>query len=486
VGAGIDQVRRRHTQPNCGSAPYTIQIKALAAGGTPSRELSGTFTTLTSPRVVPEATVALISSESSRCAAMGGSFYLSPSVRGRVPIPSGSTQKFDGCYSVANSSCIDTVLPPSGNKVIKCVDDITKLLYSVAPPGRGPVISSMEAVPPTFVPSPVMEPINWCVEQPVECVEVIETAAEAGAVVAEAAWAAAVASFLVVAAEGIGLGLALGVLLAILFPTELTIGSMFEYTLITPDTDFDTFKDWGGDHGEWYNSLKIYAEVIKTTKELTAQHNLPFAWDKFKSQDLKGLIDSVCAVQQGHTAPPARGCGDNLVVYVPGGKNYLYDSMPETGEHIVAALGFDKQATDPLRTQWYYPAYSKGGAIASGAPHNYSRHWYDTAKFKPNVCENRGGKVCDEFPFFTTNQAVDLSGTVADLKPVPGEEGPIQGTDTSGFYSQCSVNDGDHFIVLPVKPWVDAGGPSFGFRVNQGGASLCMPPRARVTTLGTH
>jgi len=198
--------------------PYMIQIKALAADGTQSRELSGTFTTLTSPRVVPEATVALISSESSRCAAMGGSFYVSPSVRGRVSIPSGSTQIFDGCYKVANSSCIDAFLPPSGNKVIKCVDDITNLLYSVAPPGRGPVISSMEGITdgiaPAFVPTPVMEPINWCVEEPVECVEVIETAAEAAAVVAEAAGAAAVASFLVVAAEGIGLGLALGVLLA--------------------------------------------------------------------------------------------------------------------------------------------------------------------------------------------------------------------------------------------------------------------------------
>jgi hypothetical protein len=52
-----------------------------------------------------------------------------------------------------------------------------------------------------------------------------------------------------------------------------------------------------------------------------------------------------------------------------------------------------------------------------------------------------------------------------------------QARDIGGFYSQCNVDDGDHFIVLPVKPWVDAAGPSFGFRVNQGGASLCMPPR---------
>ena len=94
---------------------------------------------------------------------------VTPSVRGQVPIPAGSTQIFDGCYKVANSSCIDAFLPPSGNKVIKCVDDITSLLHSVAP-SRGPVISSMEAFTPTLVPTPVMEPINWCVEEPVECV----------------------------------------------------------------------------------------------------------------------------------------------------------------------------------------------------------------------------------------------------------------------------------------------------------------------------
>ena len=43
------------------STLYAIQIQGVAANGSPSRELSGTFTTLTSPRVVPAATVALIS-----------------------------------------------------------------------------------------------------------------------------------------------------------------------------------------------------------------------------------------------------------------------------------------------------------------------------------------------------------------------------------------------------------------------------------------
>jgi chitodextrinase len=471
--------------------PYTIQIKALRADGTQSRELSGTFTTLTTPRVVPEATAALIASESSRCVGMGGSFYVSPSARGRVSIPAGSTRKFDGCYRVVNSSCIGSS-PVAGNKVFKCGDDITHLLYSVAPPGRGPVISSMEAVTPAFVPSPVIEPIRWCAEEPVECVEVIETAAEAGAVVAEAVGAAAVASFLIVAAEGIGLGLVLGVLLAILFPTELTIGSMFEYTQITPDTDFDTFTEWGGDHGEWYNSLKVYAEVVKTTKQVTAAQNLPFAWDKFKSQDLKGLIDSVCAVQQGHTAPPARGCGDNLVVYVPGGKSFKGRPMPQTGQHIVDAMTTGR-AQDPRRDLWYYPAYSRGGALASGPPNNYPRNWFTLQRFRPNNCDSHvpGDRlVCDEFPFFTTNQAVDLTlpdkSLVADVKLVPGDrtdpqrnEGAAQGSDLAAFYENClggASGDGKRFIVLPVPSWVAAGGPSFGFHVNQGGASLCLPP----------
>jgi hypothetical protein len=53
----------------------------------------------------------------------------------------------------------------------------------------------------------------------------------------------------------------------------------------------------------------------------------------------------------------------------------------------------------------------------------------------------------------------------------------LQGNDLSAFYRQCLDNtDGKRFIVLPVQSWVAAGGPSFGFEVNQGGASLCMEP----------
>jgi hypothetical protein len=467
--------------------PYMVQIRASAADGTQSRMLTSTFTTTTTPPVVPEATVAQISTESSRCAGMGGDFYTSASVRGRVSIPAGSTQLFDGCYKAANTSCLDAFLPPSGSKIIKCADDITRLLHSVAPPG-GPVISSVSAAT-SLVPSPVMEPINWCVEEPIECVEIIGEAGEVVAVVAEAATASAVASFLVVAAEGIGLGLALGVLWAVLFPTELTIGSLFEYTLITPDTDFDTFTKWGGDNGEWINSLKMYAEVIKTTKLLAEQHNLPLAWDIFKSQNLKATIDSACAVQQGHTAPPARPCGDDVVVYVPGAKNFKFDAMPETGQHIVDAMTTG-QANDPRRALWYYPAYSPSGKLASGPPNNYPRTWYYTAPFKPNACDPHvkgDGKTCDEFPFFTTNQAVDLTlpdkSLRADVRLTPTSEGSFQGNDLSTFYRQCLDNtDGKRFIVLPVPSWIAAGGPSFGFQVNQGGADVCMQPQPRATT----
>jgi hypothetical protein len=33
--------------------------------------------------------------------------------------------------------------------------------------------------------------------------------------------------------------------------------------------------------------------------------------------------------------------------------------------------------------------------------------------------------------------------------------------------------------MLPVKPWVEAKGPSFGFKIEPGGTSLCDPPERR-------
>ncbi len=77
---------------------------------------------------------------------------------------------------------------------------------------------------------------------------------------------------------GIGIGVALGVLLGFLFTTPIAIGGVLEYP-ISPDTDFDTFSNWGQDQGKWYNSLKLYAEVVKTTKELASTRGIPFAWN---------------------------------------------------------------------------------------------------------------------------------------------------------------------------------------------------------------
>ena len=78
--------------------------------------------------------------------------------------------------------------------------------------------------------------------------------------------------------------------------------------------------------------------------------------------------------------------------------------------------------------------------------------------------------------------AVDLSGELASLKVVPTTEQLPQAQDVGNFYSKCKVKDTDHFIVLPVKPWVEAKGPSFGFRVTPGGTSLCDPPNKPATT----
>ena len=398
-------------------------------------------------------------------------------------MPAGSTQLFPGCYRVANSSCIDDFLPPSGNSVIKCADDITRLLYAAAPPGRGPVISSMEAVAqairaPALVPTPVLEPITWCLESPA-CITVVETAAEAVESVAIASTVEVVASFLVVAAEGIGLGIALFIILAILFPTDITIGSLFEYTQISPDTDFDTFDDWGGDHGDWYNSLKIYAEVIKTTKLLEQQDNIPIAWDIFKSQDLKATIDQACAAQRGHTYPPARGCDDDLVVYVPGGRNYRFEPMQETGKHIVDAMTTGL-ATNPLRAQWFYPARSVNGSAATAAGH--SRFWYDReAQFIPNACTGRIAKTCDEFPFFVDEPGRRSVGHRGGPATGADDESLPQARDIGGFYQQCDVDDGDHFIVLPVKPGsTRAGRASASASTRAGPACACHPgPRAR-------
>jgi fibronectin type III domain protein len=475
-------------EPLEAATPYTFQVDALRADGTVARSLSGSFTTRATVDTVPPAVVQQIASESSQCAGSGGAFYISPSQRGRIPLPTGSTPLFDGCYTVANNSCIDRYLPPSGDKKLDCKDDVTDLVTTVAPAGHGPPISSFNdavdygaaapAAPGRRDPvKPVVESVTWCIHNET-CTTVIETGAEVVHVVAEATAAEAAVDFLVVIGEGILLGLTFFALYEILFPTPISFAGLHEYP-IHFNTNFDTFDNWGGEHGEWIDSLKIFAEVVKTTNEVAGAKNLPFVWDAQKEYDLKTVIDAACSAQQGKPDVAYVPCGNGFAVYVPGAQNYKFEPMKETGTHIVTALGNGSYPDPRERIQWFYPARSKGGKAARV---KYARDWYDRPPFvsqplTTNPCPPRPpGTTCDEFPFFSTNQAVDLSGIQADLKVVPGEETDPQRDDNIGFYNKCTVKDGDPFLVLPVPAWVAAGGPSFGFRVDQDGTDVCMKP----------
>jgi fibronectin type III domain protein/deoxyribonuclease NucA/NucB len=462
---------------------YDFEVEALAADGTQSRTISGSFTTTTTSLLVSDDTRQMDASQTSSCAAMGGDFYVAPSARASVTIPDGATQIFAGCYKAANDSCIRGFLPPSGNQVISCSDDVTTLLNNVAPAGKGPVISSLDNIAAASLKpalqqedagSTLIEPITWCAEDDEACALLLAPAAETVGVSALAAVAAVVADFVVVTAVGIGVGIVLSAILDILFPTPIAIGGVLEYP-ISPDTNFDTFSDWGEDDGQWYNSLKLYAEVVKTTKEVAAEDGIPFTWDEQSDSQLKIAVDEACTAQQNASFFPA-GCGTNFAVYVPGGVNYRFQPMNQTGAHIAAALGGNGGLPNPpSRSVWYYPARSIGGQAAISA--GFQRNWYKTSAFKPNACDNQAtGQTCDEFPFWSTNQAVNLSGMTADLKLTPTAEGRSQGNDISAFYRECQVNNNEKFIVLPVAPWIAAGGPSFGFRVTDDGASLCMAP----------
>jgi hypothetical protein len=458
---------------------HTFQFDALGADGTTARRLSGSFTTMAGLAVVPAAFTQQVASESSQCAGMGGHLYVTPTMRNGVPIPAGATQLFPGCYTVANNSCLDAFLPPSGNKLVDCADDITRLLFAVAPAGHGPVISSLEGVVDYAVPPGVgllpAQTITWCAEG--ACAVIVAEAAEAVEVAAASGAAAASFSWLAVIGGGIGLGLVLGVVIAILFPTEIGIAGLLEYPIHFND-DFDTFDNWDLNKGRFHNSLQIYAEVVKTTKLLASEHNIPFAWNDARDQDLKRTIDRACAAQQGRPTASSGACSDGFAVYVPGGLNYQFRPMNQTGNHIVAAMSSGSSGFPlPQRVPWFYPAYSQGGRAATSA--GFARNWFDRAPFTPNVCTTRVPVVqaCDEFPFFSTDQAVTLSGVQADILPTPRTESNAQGNDLSQFYSQCKVNDTDRFIVLPIGPWVAASGPSFGFRVSPGGTSLCLSPR---------
>ncbi len=456
--------------------PYTFRVEALRADRTVARELSADFTTMINTDEVSPAATQQAASEGSQCAGSGGDFYLAADSRTSVTVPAGSTELFPGCYTVSNDSCLDAFLPPSGEKLVNCADSLTQLLFSAAPPGRGPVISSVDPVPgrvsTLFDPGNATMPITWCAQNTTTCTLVLAPAAQAVRLVAVAPAAAVGTSWVVVALSGIGIGLALWALLEILFPGQIGIHGILEYP-IRHDTDFDTFENWGADEGEWYNSLKIYAEVIKTTKLVADRDGIPFAWTNAEDGRLKRIIDAACTAQRGTQG--TAGCDNGFAVYVPGGVSYDLRPMKETGTHIVTAMGDGGYPQPPTRAQWFYPARSQGGRAAIDA--GYPRRWFNT-HFTPNECTGRApGTVCDEFPFWVTNQAVNLSGERASLKPVPPSESSPQGTEMSAFFRKCEVADGERFIVLPVKPWVAANGPSFGFRVSEGGASMCMSPK---------
>ena len=454
--------------------PYAFRVEALRADGTVARELTGDFITMIHVDEVSPATTQTTASEASQCAGAGGDVYIAASSRASVPAPAGSTQIFLGCYRAADTSCLDAFLPPSGEKLVDCADDLTDMLFQVAPSGRGPVISSInDAAVNQLVPSPAAAPVAWCLSSGA-CATLIAPVAETTEAAVVAPVAGAGISWFVVGAGGLGVGLVLGTLIAMLFPSTIGVNGLIEYP-ISHDVDFEQFDNWGLDDGEWYNSLKLYAEVIKTTKLVGRQRDLAFAWDSTEDARLKRIIDQACTAQRGTQGKA--GCDDDIIVYVPGARNYKGADMTETGKHIVAAMGDGGYPQPATRAVWFYPARSMGGQAAKAK--GYSRGWFDTLAFKPNACDVRVGmQTCDEFPFWATDQAVDLTGQVADLKLVSTTESLPQANDISAFYGKCKVSDKTKFVVLPVKPWVEAGGPSFAFKLSGGGASLCMTPVA--------
>src|SRR5256885_684186 len=110
----------------------------------------------------------------------------------------------------------------------------------------------------------------------------VETVAAAGAAAATFSWVAVIGA-------GIGIGLVFFALYEILFPTPIAFAGLIEYP-IRFDTNFDTFDNWGGQKGKWTDSLKIYAEMVKTTNQVAGTNNIPFSWDAAKERQLKEII----------------------------------------------------------------------------------------------------------------------------------------------------------------------------------------------------
>jgi chitodextrinase len=452
---------------------YTLKVDEVAADDSVARTLTADFTTkAVKPEVDPAATERT-ASESSQCAGQGGDFYIAADGRGIVTVPAGSTELFTGCYTAADSSCVDNHLPPPDTEVFSCSDDVTALLRSVAPSGGGPVVASVDD-------TDKVQAYEWCAEG--ACALVLTPVRTVAPTVAKQTLARAVVYWLVAAASGttIGIGVALGTLLALLFPDTIGVGGLLEYP-IDYTTDFEAYDNWGLSEGEFFNSLQIYNEVIDSTLDLSIRHDLLYGWDSIRDSELKATIDHACAAQQGNVGGLA-GCDEDVAVYVPGAKAYNLRAMPETGQHIVDAMTNLSSRPYPglAREAWHYPAYSQGGAKAEA--NGFSRSWYYSPVKNPgSSCLGRqkgDPTVCDEFPFYSTDQAANLSGTMADTKLVPDTEASPQGNDIQQFLTNCGIEDGGRYIVLPLKHWVEANGPSFGFKISGGGTSPCMTPHA--------
>jgi hypothetical protein len=412
--------------------------------------------------LVPQSTAELIAKESQQCAASGASFYLSPSQRGRVPIPTGAQALFAGCYKVADSSCVDQALPAKKDGKLDCSDDVTKLVSNVAPPGHGPSIGSPGAL--------ALAPGVLCLKSPGACITTFESAAEALAKRAIAVEAGSSLATIGAVAGEVIVAVAFFETLQVVFAEPIAIAGILEYP-IHPDTDFATFDNWNANRSLYYNSLQIYAEIITGSRWFTRDN--PFVWTDTRDADLKRTIDQACNAQRKLPQPStATGCDSGMVVYVPGAFNSSGNALPETNNHIAETLQPYVGLDNPDRVPWFNPAYSRGGKEAEGK--GYKRDWYDTnPRFQSNECTTRIMQACDEFPFFKTDQAVDLSGTVASLRPVPLNESWPQARELVMLFSQCRIKDGERFLIIPIKDYVAAGGPSFAFRVGNNETDLC-------------
>lgn len=164
---------------------------------------------------------------------------------------------------------------------------------------------------------------------------------------------------------------------------------------------------------------------------------------------------------------------DEITVYVPGGQQagVAPDAdeqriMPQTGLHISGAL-----LANP---QWHLLTRDRVGHL------DFPQGWYSDEPWRSdarNECypRERPNETCDEFPFRSTEQVGDRSGTFASLKLVPRSEASPQGSDIGNFYLKCGTNSHQQpFIVIsPPGRFIEENGPSMGVQLtnSQGSSS---------------